>query len=237
MAAAAPGDCAFASDQAGGRDYLEFITGGASPEERLPMIVGLHSLGSAPETFAGFLLEYPGRARVIMPRGRFRHNGGYSWFEVPKLRGRSRRAIERLAPGVEEAAREVAQLIDCLSDDRPTIGTPVIAGFSQGAMVAYALAVHHPNTVSGVIPMGGYLPSALWPARGGTIGAPIYALHGGRDLVVDVDPTRRMIRRLRWLGWNARLRVYGQSPHAVTPRMRRDMLRLVGAMVRRIRSA
>jgi phospholipase/carboxylesterase len=55
--------------------YLEHMTGGARPDERVPMIVALHPMGGDPADLLQLLRRYRRRARVILPYGHPRRAG------------------------------------------------------------------------------------------------------------------------------------------------------------------
>ena len=42
-------------------------------------------------------------------------------------------------------------------------GKVVVTGFSQGGMLSYALALHHPELIEYALPISGMLPEVLWP--------------------------------------------------------------------------
>src|SRR5690242_16591456 len=49
--------------------YLEHMSGGARPDERVPMVVALHPMGGDPADFLQLLRRYRHRARLILPYG------------------------------------------------------------------------------------------------------------------------------------------------------------------------
>jgi phospholipase/carboxylesterase len=60
--------------------YLEHMTGGARPDERVPMIVALHPMGGDPAYFLQLLGRYRRRARLILPYGH-PYGGTYIWYD------------------------------------------------------------------------------------------------------------------------------------------------------------
>jgi phospholipase/carboxylesterase len=72
--------------------YLERMTGGARPDERVPMIVALHPMGGDPADFLQLLRQYRRRARLILPYGH-PSGGMFLWYDsvrVPSARLRNR---------------------------------------------------------------------------------------------------------------------------------------------------
>ncbi len=217
------------SRPAGLLQAIETRTRHSAGVDPLPLVVAVHGLGDRPESFKTLLADLPAPARIITPRAPIEWNMGYAWFRV-RIRSRNWNA---LSAGITRAAKQVAVLIDHLRDKYPTRGTPILCGFSQGGMISYAVAVHHPETIGLAIPVSGYLPKPLWPAakNAATKYAPIRALHGSADALVPLQPTREAVEHLARLGFDASLTAYPGTPHTVDAAMRRDLYRLIAAKI------
>jgi phospholipase/carboxylesterase len=217
---------------AGDLAYLEVMLGGARPDEPVPMIVAIHGLGDEPHNFAGLFDAFPERARLILPRAPTAfEEGGWSWFPV---RARDR-DVESLSRGIEAAANTIANSVTVLVQDRPTVGAPIFTGFSQGGMITFAIAVHHPEITGAAVPVGGWLPPPLWPAGkgSGTAYPRILALHGTADTAVHFDTTKEAVDHLGALGFDVELKAYEGVPHVLTPDVRMD---LTAALVEAVRA-
>lgn len=208
--------------EAGGLHYLERFVGGAQPAATLPMIVAIHGLGDRPEAFAAVLENFPEPARVILPRGLEEFEGGWSWFST-----RARDPdVEALSQQLGHAADVIAEGLRALTAEKPTLGKPIVTGFSQGGMLSFALAIRHPELVSTALPIGGWLPPPLWPQHGPTEGQPfpkIVALHGTADNAVLYAPTSAAVDHLQSLGYDARLTRFEGVPHAMPAEVRRAL--------------
>jgi phospholipase/carboxylesterase len=200
--------------------YLEFVTGGADPESPLPMIVALHGLGDSPQGFRTLLEAFDRPARVILPRALDAHDEGWSWFPI---RARDR-DIEALAQGIDHAADVLAPAIAELTQQRPTLGKPIVTGFSQGGMLSFALAVDHGELFAAALPIGGWLPEPLWPAAPNPSAAPIFAFHGDADAAVRYEPTKLCVEQLQVLGYRAELRTYVGVGHMISPVIHLDLM-------------
>ncbi len=181
------------------------------------MIIAIHGLGDRPENFAGLLQGLTSPARVILPAGLKPSDDGFSWFDI---RARSR-DVEALAKGIGDASDTLATFIDTVSAERPTLGEPIVTGFSQGGMLSFAIAAGHPDSISAAFPVSGWLPPPLWPEEGPE-GAttPVVALHGDADNAVLIEPTRLAVARLQELGYPVELREYPEVRHQITGEMR-----------------
>jgi phospholipase/carboxylesterase len=207
--------------------YVEVVTGGASAEDTLPMIVAIHGLGDDPRAFVSLFEGFPHRARIIAPRGIDAYEeGGWAWFPI---RARDLAPVD-LARSLENAAHRVDAAVLELQRARPTVGKPIVTGFSQGGMMSFALATLHPDHYAAARPIGGWLPPLLWPKQPTAITyPPIIAWHGGDDTIVPLDPTREAVDALRAAGVPTELRVEEGVGHTITPTMQRDLWIELGA--------
>jgi len=170
-----------------GFSYIEYVTGGADPNSRLPLIVYFHSLGSEPRGLAKNLQDLPLRARVVMPRGNDTWGKGPAWWSM-----RSKTEDQHaLALAMNYTARQMTNFIREIARCRPTLGKPVIVGHSQGGMMTYAVAAAAPGLVRAAVPASGWLPTELWPKKL----PPTVALHGTRDVTVAYGRTKNFLER------------------------------------------
>jgi len=162
-----------------GIDYVELRSGKAGAELTLPMLVVLHG-GSLTAAGIGNLAAtgIPVKARVIAPSGFYVAPGddgeGHATWTDPSGEMPLREDASQLASFLEQIRR-------C----RPTVGKPVIAGYDEGADLAYLLAVQHPDLVDSVVMAGG-MPDLV----AGLPAAPVRGLHGQKDEVYPYDEAR-----------------------------------------------
>ena len=223
------------SREAAGVRYLEHVTGGAAADDALPLVIGIHGYGDRPESYAGLFEGFPAKARFIFPYGE-PAGEGFSWFAVsPRFNP------DAIAAGTERAAHRLAAMIAALSlsTARPTVGRPIVTGFSQGGMLSYALAVLHPESVGEGFPVGGLLTPPHWPSTWavGKAQARIEAFHGDADPRVPIAVDRQGVARLRAVGFSVELHEYPGVGHTITPEMRRDLLAAIGAAAARAAAA
>jgi phospholipase/carboxylesterase len=199
--------------QVGELSYLEEILGDAAPTDTLPMLVLLHGRGDEPSRrWLPLAPSMP--VRVIMPRAPLPFGDGYSWFEIRALEAKGPRGDE-LGRQLAERADQLAAAIEVLRAKRPTRGVPIAAGFSQGGMLSYTLAVRHPKAFRALMPIAGLLPQALWP-KTLPAGAPtLLALHGTLDQLVPIDDAREAVRHLTQIGYRAELREFEGVGHSI----------------------
>lgn len=219
-------------DTAAGLAYREVLLGTADPEQPLPMIVAIHGLGDTPDNFRHVLDHFPEPARLILPRGLDpTKSGGWSWFPI-----RARDPdVEALSQGIAHAADVIAAGVEELRSTRPTVGKPIVTGFSQGGMLTFTLAVHHPEVVGHAMAVGGWLPPPLWPAEGSdTAGLPsIHAFNGTDDRAIAYENTSTAVQALDDRGVEVELHSYEGVGHMITDQMRRDLFDRLTDAIRR----
>ena len=196
--------------QIAGLRYLEHMLGGARSDERVPMIVALHPMSGDPADLLPLLQRYRPRARLILPYGH-PSGGGYIWYESVRE--------DVAAPLVTREADRLAAAFAALVASRPTVGKPLVTGFSQGGIMTFALAVTHPEILAAAFPISGLLPPSLYPSAAlssrprPVMLPPITAFHGGSDLAVPTVGARASIAELRLAGYTAELREYAGVEH------------------------
>jgi predicted peptidase len=88
----------------------------------------------------------------------------------------------------------------------------VVTGYSLGGIGTWFLAGRHPEIFSAAVPMAGR------PVADGEFRVPVYAIHGQRDEVIDLEPTRHAIEALRAEGVDAHLVTVKGATHYETHR-------------------
>jgi phospholipase/carboxylesterase len=208
-----------------GFESLILITGGASPEDALPMIIGLHYSNARPETIAGEFDAIDVPARIVLPRGNHPRRDGYSWFadgyaQLP--------AAEQTKPTFA-ALREISALIDEAMSRFPTIGKPAITGISYGGDLSYLVAIHHPDKISAAFPVAARFPAEWMPDANGCAAAcpTILVMHGAVDAIVPIEGARDAARRLQERGFRVELREYPEIGHDFPAAMKSDFTKKV----------
>lgn len=191
-----------------GLSALELRTG-SSTEEAEIVVVAMHGLGDRPEQFGQVFESLSTPARILLPAAPHPFRSGYSWFTADRS---------------DEAAfaADLAAQADAIAET--LVGRPVVTGFSQGGMLAFAIAVRHPDRISAAYPLGGALPASMIPDHAPLGGSPkIVALHGEADTRVDHAATAKAIQALAAAGFDATLRSYPGVEHTISMPMRADL--------------
>jgi phospholipase/carboxylesterase len=168
-----------------------------------PTLLLLHGWGASAHDLLGLApLIHGGEALVLCPQGpvSFPVGGGmkgYGWF--PLVPG-SPPDPEAFRSGVEGLRAFLDDALERYPVDRERL---VVAGFSQGGAMAYALALGEPRLWSGLMALSSWLPAPLAEAvEPGPEheGLPTLIVHGTRDAMLDVERARESREAIRRFG-------------------------------------
>ena len=196
------------------------------PEGARHAVIWLHGLGDSGAGLAPLVeaLALPADlpVRHLLPDAPERPitiNMGYrmrGWYDIKSFEDPADRAV---ASHVHESSTRIAALLDRLVTEGFAPERIVLAGFSQGGVIASFTALRHPVPLAGLLCMSTYLavPDALPGEMSEAARAlPICYMHGIYDDVVNLS-----------MGWDAknRLEAAGLSPEWHEYPMRHEICR------------
>ncbi|MGO9666064.1 MAG: alpha/beta hydrolase, partial [Polyangia bacterium] len=148
------------------------------------------------------------KARIIAPYADAQ-NGHFGWY-----RGESSAAG---APGPRRAAETLVPFLGQMHDAWPSVGKPIVVGYSQGAIVAMTLAITAPKSLSAVVSISGRLPPALFrEARKTAPGPTIEIFHGERDRAVPFAACKESVAVLKAAGFSTKAHFYPDVGHKMS---------------------
>jgi phospholipase/carboxylesterase len=203
--------CSPAASRAAPQPALEFIERvfNAAPNDKLPMLIALHGLGDAPEKFVELFTGLELRVRIIAVRAPDPYPVGSSWFPIDD---------PKRAPGaILERAAQLAEFADHLAETRPTVGRPLITGFSQGGILSFAVAAYHAEHFQAALPIAGSLLDALPRYRRAPKGFVVTAFHGRDDTRIPYAGAERTVARMNAAGTLASLTGFAGLAHSISP--------------------
>ncbi|WP_222183523.1 alpha/beta hydrolase [Geminicoccus harenae] len=132
----------------------------------------------------------PGSA-LLSPRGKVLENG------MPRF-------FRRLAEGVFDEAdlrRRAGELAGFVAEARAAYGlaAPIALGFSNGANIAAATLLLHPDTLAGAVLIRAMVPLAE-PPEASLDGKPVLLLSGAADAIVPEENAARLAAQLSAAG-------------------------------------
>lgn len=210
-----------------GVTFLELFPHDA--DESAPTVIAMHGMGDDPSRWVSTWSRFPARARVVLPRAHDRYGDGYSWFAY-----RDGMSDEEFGAEVGRSEAKLWAAIEELLGDRRRV---LVTGFSQGAMLSFAMASLHPERVAYAFPVAGSLPGPLHPKLDAALPAPVLAFHGDADTVLALKWGEMTVRSFRDKGGQAELRVFPGVGHSMTPAMREALDVALVAEVEKLRPA
>jgi phospholipase/carboxylesterase len=160
-----------------------------------PVLVLLHGLTGDEKVMWVFANRFPREYLILSPRGLFDTPlGGYAWHSFLKR-----------WPELDDFGVAIDALSALLSADNfpsGTFSTISIAGFSQGAAMAYTYTLRHPQSVDRIMGLAGFLPGGVDDLilSQPLTGKPIFVAHGTQDEIVPVWRARQAVELLTRAG-------------------------------------
>jgi phospholipase/carboxylesterase len=202
--------------------YTAHVPAGDGP---FPAIILLHGWGAGAHDLLGLApLLFDGQAVVLCPQGQVAvpfggGQYGYGWFP---LRPGEATDVE----GFRRAADALKEFVDGALERYPVDPRRVVAaGFSQGGMMAYHLALSDPSRFAGLVALSSWFPPPLveeLPKVPEHEGFPVLVLHGTRDDRIEVERARESREALRPYGVAMTYREFDMG-HEIRP----DALKVV----------
>lgn len=199
-----------------GVDFVELFPNGADASS--PLIVAVHGRGDRPENWVDAWRKFPEKAWIALPRAFTAFGPGWSWFDLHEGM-----TDAELGAAVGEAEARLWRGVAALAADKTRANKKIlVTGFSQGGILSFAMAARHPDAIAYAFPVSGSCPGPLLP-KNGARAAPLVALHGTEDHVLDVKWGRGAVHAFAEQGNQATLKEYPGVGHTITPAMRADL--------------
>ena len=161
--------------------YLELLAEAEKRDHR--------RLGTELDLFS-FSDELPDDLLIVSLRAPYEMgHGGYAWYAID-LDSENNKFSDLVQ--ARESMHKIAAAIDDLKNQYNTnLSNTFLLGFSQGAILSYALSLNFPNKIQHVIALSGYLNKELIPNDiDQKISTDYYISHGSVDQVIPVEWAR-----------------------------------------------
>ena len=169
-------------------------------EENPPLLLLLHGYGSNENdlfSFADYL--HPDLLVVSLRAPHDLPMMGYAWYSIHFDAEQGKWSDDKEAI---ESCKIVLQFLDELNEKHPYNKTQVhLLGFSQGAILSYALGLTTPKRFASVIALSGYLNENITQLPETEDAPALYAAHGSLDEVVPFDWGKRSVELLKQKGF------------------------------------
>ncbi|MBU2062212.1 MAG: dienelactone hydrolase family protein [Bacteroidetes bacterium] len=186
--------------------------------EKNPVIVLLHGYGSNEADLFSFATELPENYYIISARAPYdMQYNSYAWYAINFDADQNKFSDNEQAKTSRDAILNfVDELIANYPIDKDNV---VLAGFSQGAILSYAIALSHPERISKVIALSGYINDEIFSENyknNDFSNLKIFHSHGTVDQVIPIDWARKSTPLLKQLNIDATYKEYPVG-HGVSP--------------------
>jgi phospholipase/carboxylesterase len=196
--------------------YTAHVPAGAGP---FPTIIALHGWGASAHDLVGLApILNGGRSLVLCPQGPLALQAGpgqvgYGWFP---LKSGEETDPEEVRKGVDTLQRFIEEALEVHPVDRSKVA---ILGFSQGGVMAYALALRNPTAYAGLVALSSWLPDPMAesiPVNPELSNLKTLVIHGTKDSMISIDLARESRDALTKLGVSASYHEY-EMGHEINP--------------------
>src|SRR5690606_6050004 len=191
--------------------------------ENAPLLIMLHGYGSDEADLYSFSGELPDDIFIISVQAPIAMQPyGYAWYSInfDEEKGKWSDDVQAKA-----STNLIAKFIDEAVATYPVNKNNVtLLGFSQGAILSYAVALTYPEKVKNIIALSGYINKEILPEhldKTDFSNLDFYCSHGSADQVILVDWARQTAPFLEALNIK---HVYSEFPvgHGVAPQNFRE---------------
>jgi phospholipase/carboxylesterase len=186
--------------------------------DKNPLLLLIHGYGSNEEDLFSFAAELPDDYYIVSARAPYDlQYGSYAWYAINFDADQNKFSNNEQAQNSRDL---IADFIDELCANYP-IATDnlTVIGFSQGAILSYAVALSYPKKVQRVVAMSGYVNPEILDEnylKNSFYNLKVFTSHGTVDQVIPVEWGRKAKPFLDNLGINATYKEYPIG-HGVSP--------------------
>ncbi|RDI14550.1 alpha/beta hydrolase [Flavobacterium sp. AG291] len=195
-------------------------------KDKNPLLLLLHGYGSNEEDLFSFAQHLPDEYFIVSARAPYNlpQYSGHAWYAITFDSDMNKFSDDKQAI---ESRDLIVRFIDEIIATYPIDADNVtLVGFSQGAILSYAVALTYPEKVSRVLALSGYLNMDI-------VGKSLHAedvskvrffiSHGTVDQVIPVEWARKAPEFLKNLGLDVEYHEYNAG-HGVAPQNFYDMV-------------
>lgn len=189
---------------------LVYLIKSGIEKEPAPLLLLLHGFGANEHDLFGLVDEFDSRFTVVSARAPLSlGNGGYAWFPIAFTDA----GIKVLDTKSAVASRDlILTFLDELPRRHAVNPKQIyLMGFSQGASMAYSIALTEPEKIAGMVAMSGRMPDERLISLATTerlAQLSVFVAHGLYDEVLPIQNGRDSEARLRELQLNILYKEY-----------------------------
>lgn len=187
----------------------------------------IHGYGSHEEDLFSFANDLPETAHIVAVRARYDiMYGGYAWYDISFENNEKYMDIDQAI----ESRNALVDFIDRIVVQENLDATNVfIAGFSQGAILSYSIALNFPEKVKNVMILSGYPEYKIigdFDRSKDFSHLNFYVSHGTEDAILPVEAARLGEELLIELNIKNQYHEY-RSGHGIVPQNYFDLMAFI----------
>jgi len=196
---------------------LDYLVRPSTLKENAPLLLLFHGYGSDENDLFSFASELPEEFLIISAKAPYPMQPyGNAWYAINFDAEKGKWSDNDQA---KQSRDLIANFIDeILAKYNTNSDNVTLLGFSQGAILSYAVAFTYPEKVKNVIALSGYINTDLFELKSPEAykNLNFYCSHGSVDQVIPVDWARQTKPFMEQLGVNYK---YSEFPvgHGVAP--------------------
>lgn len=172
---------------------LEHLIKPSSLTEKAPLIIMLHGYGSNENDLFSFASELPDEYLIISAKAPLPMQPyGNAWYEINFDADQNKFTNDEQAIASRDLiAKFIDEVIEAYHADASQV---TLLGFSQGAILSYAVALSYPEKVNRVVALSGYIHESIFKEgykNNDFSNLKIYGSHGTVDQVIPIEWARK----------------------------------------------
>ncbi|WP_313359719.1 PHB depolymerase family esterase [Empedobacter sp.] len=192
--------------------------------EKTPLFVLIHGYGSNEEDLFSFVQDLPQNAHIVSVRAL--HDivyGGYAWYDINFVNN------EKWMDETQaiESRNKLVEFIDAIvQQENLDAANVTLMGFSQGAILSYAISLNNPEKIKNVAILSGYPEAKIigdFDQSKDFSNLNFFVSHGTEDVVLPIELGRMGDEFLKSLNINFEYHEY-RSGHGIVPQNYYDLM-------------
>ncbi|MEG0695548.1 alpha/beta hydrolase [Algoriella sp.] len=202
--------------------YIERLP--VTKTEKTPLFVLIHGYGSNEEDLFSFAQDLPENAHIVSVRARYDiPYGGFAWYDINFVNNEKWMDEDQAI----ESRNKLVDFIDAITQqENLDVENVTLMGFSQGAILSYAIALNNPGKIKNAAILSGYPEHKIIGEFDQTkdfSNLNFFVSHGTEDVVLPIELGKMGEEFLRNLNIKFEYHEY-RSGHGIVPQNYHDLM-------------
>lgn len=192
--------------------------------DKTPLFVLIHGYGSNEDDLFSFAQDLPQNAHIVSVRAVYDiMYGGYAWYDINFVNNEKWMDEAQAV----KSRNKLVEFIDAIvSKENLDSENVTLMGFSQGAILSYAIALNYPDKIKNVAILSGYPEPKIigdFDQKKDFSNLNFFVSHGVEDVVLPIEMGRTGEEFLNSLNIKSESREY-RSGHGIAPQNYYDLM-------------